>query len=86
VGSDWHWSCGVKKLKLVNLLVTFCLLGVVDQVHGNHVQAELTDVNGVSKAIDLPLWMFPCEVKEGDMFYFTKADGVLELRCGEPQG
>jgi len=71
-------------MRYINLMVVFCLLGVVDQVHGNHVRAELTDLNGMSEAVDLPLWMFPCEISEGDMFYFTKSAGVLELRCGEP--
>ena len=71
-------------IKYANLLVTFCLIGVVDQVYGQHVHAEVTNQEGVSESIDLPLWMFPCEVSEGDTFYFTKANGVLELRCGEP--
>ncbi len=71
-------------MKYVNLLVTFCLLGVVDQIHGDNVHAEITGAGGISSPVDLPLWMFPCEVSEGDMFYFTKSDGVLELRCGEP--
>ncbi len=65
-------------------MVAFCLLGVVDQVHGENVHAEMTDTDGSLKAVDLPLWMFPCEIAEGDMFYFTKGNGVLELRCGEP--
>ena len=71
-------------MKYVNLMVAFCLLGVVDQVQGDDVHAELTAGDGSSMAVDLPLWMFPCEVSEGDMFYFTKTNGVLELRCGEP--
>tara|TARA_B100001250_G_scaffold329625_1_gene294348 strand:- start:506 stop:745 length:240 start_codon:yes stop_codon:yes gene_type:complete len=74
--SDW--------IKYTNLLVAFCLIGVVDQIHGQLVEAEVTNQDGVSDSIDLPLWMFPCEVSEGDMFYFTKVNGVLELRCGEP--
>ena len=72
-------------MRYANLLVAFCLLGVVDQVHGDHVQVEITGLGDAHKSIDLPLWMFPCEISEGDMFYFTKSDGVLELRCGEPQ-
>lgn len=71
-------------VKYVNIALAFCLLGVVDQVHGRSVAVELADLDNEIEHTTLPLWMFPCEVKEGDVFYFTKSDGVLELRCGEP--
>jgi len=71
-------------MKYCNVLLAFCLLGVVDQIHGNSVAVELSDGAGEATNMDLPLWMFPCEVNEGDPFYFTKVAGVLELRCGEP--
>ena len=73
--------------KYANLVVMLCLLGVVDQVYGRSVAVELTSTSGSTTQVehmDLPLWMFPCTIKEGDVFYFTKKDGVLELRCGEP--
>ena len=66
-------------MKLIETAVMFCMLGVVDQIQGNVVIAEVQN-----KQVDLPLWIFPCEISEGDIFYFTKIDGVLELRCGEP--
>ncbi|HIE83262.1 MAG TPA: hypothetical protein EYQ00_05150 [Dehalococcoidia bacterium] len=70
--------------KYANLALAFCLLGVVDQIYGRSVAVELTNQDRVTEHTALPLWMFPCEVKEGDVFYFTKTDEVLELRCGEP--
>ena len=66
-------------MKLIEAAVMFYMLGVVDQIQGNIVIAEVQN-----KQVDLPLWIFPCEISEGDIFYFTKIDGVLELRCGEP--
>ena len=42
-------------------------------VAGSHMATEL-----------FPLILFPCEIEEGDMFYFEYADGVTEIRCGEP--
>ncbi len=73
-------------MKYTNLLLaTFCLLGVVDQIHGDTVRAEVTDSEGNTELVGLPTWLFPCKISEGDMFYFTRSDGVLELRCGEPQ-
>jgi len=69
--------------KYINIALALCLLGVVDQVHGGSVAVELTGQD-TTEYTTLPLWMFPCDVKEGDVFYFTKSAGVLELRCGEP--
>ncbi len=70
--------------KYANLALAFCLLGVVDQIYEESVAVELTGQGRATEYAALPLWIFPCEIKEGDIFYFTKADGVLELRCGEP--
>ena len=84
MGSYRYWPSGVIKLKYTNILACLFLIGTVDQIHAGKVHAELTSNTGEVESIDLPLWMFPCELSEGDMFYFTKQDGVLELRCGEP--
>ncbi len=72
-------------MRHTNFLIALCFfLGVVDQVQGENVHAELTSKDGLTQAVDLPLFLFPCHVTEGDVFYFTKTNGVLELRCGEP--
>lgn len=74
----------MSKLKYVNLFVALYVLGVIDQIHDKEVRVELTGSIEAFGTSHLPLWMFPCEISEGDMFYFTKEDGLLELRCGEP--
>jgi len=61
-----------------------CLLGVVDQIEEGSVHVELSDSQGVTTQADLPVWIFPCEISEGDMFYVVKENNVFELRCGEP--
>ena len=74
-------------MKYVNVIAVFCLFGIVDQIHGNTVRVELSSSSGREMhepIMDLPLWMFPCKISEGSSFYFTKIDGALELRCGEP--
>jgi len=70
--------------RCINFVMMFYVLGIVDQVHNDSVQVELSDIEGTVITDDLPLWIFPCEIEEGDMFYFVKLDGVLELRCGKP--
>jgi len=62
-------------------------IGVVDQIEGNIVVAEIIEVaddRHTVKEIELPIEIFPCEIEEGGMFYFEYVDGVTELRCGEP--
>ena len=70
--------------KYINTTLALLFMGIVDQVHGQSAHVEITSSDGVSRPADLPLWIFPCDIKEGDAFYFTKADEALELRCGSP--
>ncbi len=60
------------------------LLCVVDQVIDQAVIAEVSEVSGKSKFIEMPKIVIPCSVKEGDMFHVINVDGVVEVRCGEP--
>ena len=65
-------------------MLCICLLGVVDQVQGRSVAVELSNSEGVTENLDMPLWIFPCTVTEGDFFYVEYVDGVTEIRCGKP--
>jgi len=67
-----------------SLLAAMCMLGVIDQIEEGSVHVELSDSQGVTAQADLPVWIFPCEISEGDMFYVIKENNVFELRCGEP--
>lgn len=77
------WSSKLNH-KCSSALTGLILLGAVDQIHGNKVQAEISGLSAAEKSVILPLWMFPCDIREGDTFYFTKSDGIVELRCGDP--
>jgi hypothetical protein len=67
-----------------NLAIALFLLGIVDQIDGDKVIVEVTTSDYTVKEIEMHKSLFPCEVSEGDMFYFAYADGVTEIRCGEP--
>ena len=67
-----------------SLLAAMCMLGVVDQIGDGSVHVELSDSQGDTTTADLPIWVFPCEIAEGDIFYIVKENNVFELRCGEP--
>ena len=59
-------------------------IGVVDSIEDDVVVAEVTTSNYAQETLFFPLQLFPCELDEGDMFYFSYVDGVTEIRCGEP--
>jgi hypothetical protein len=59
-------------------------IGVVDSVNDKYAYVEITTSEEIIFT-SMPVAMFPCEIKEGDMFYFEQIDGVTEIRCGEPE-
>lgn len=59
-------------------------LGTVDQVQKDVALVEITSSKGDSFQVELSTLIFPCEISEGDIFYFRYIDGVTEIRCGDP--
>ena len=59
-------------------------IGVVDFINNDILTAEITTSAQTIETVTFPVQVFPCELKEGDMFYFVHVDGVTEIRCGEP--
>ena len=76
-------NCG----RYANAAIALCVLGIVDKVHDDTAAVELSLASEeafINSHVDLPLWIFPCEISEGSQFYFTKTDETFELRCGTP--
>ena len=71
-------------------VVPLVFLVVVDSLHAwtpNHrgwADVELTDSSGKSIMTSVDTFLFPCDIKERDVFYITVENGVTEIRCGEP--
>ena len=65
-------------------LVPLVMLGLVDSIVSGYAVSEISYRDGSIEIIELPVNLFPCEIKEGDFFYVTKISGVTEVRCGEP--
>ena len=59
-------------------------IGVVDSVNDKYAHVEITTSEEIIFT-SMPVAIFPCEIKEGDMFYFEHVDGGTEIRCGEPE-
>ena len=68
-----------------NLITAIFLLGVIDYVEDDIAQVEMYSDEYGTVNYSLPVEIFPCTIKEGDMFYFEYADGITEIRCGEPE-
>ena len=69
---------------LTGILAVKLYLGMVDSVVGDYAAVEVSDPEGEVAQMEIPLFLFPCEIKEGDHFYTYEIDGVREIRCGEP--
>jgi hypothetical protein len=59
-------------------------IGLVDSVDHDIVAAEVTTSEYTQEIMYFPIQLFPCELEEGDMFYFSYVDGITEIRCGTP--
>ena len=67
------------------IIVTVLYIGTVDRIEDDIVMAQITASDNEVRELILSTHMFPCEIEEGGMFYFSYADGVTEIRCGEPK-
>ena len=67
----------------MSIFTTLFFLGVVDAVEGNIAVTEINAVHWRGVEVDIPLHFFPCEIREGDVFYVTRDADVTEIRCGE---
>ena len=66
------------------ILSTILLIGMVDRIEGDIAITTINNSSSSIETIELPVYIFPCEISEGDMFYFSYSGGVTEIRCGEP--
>ncbi len=67
-----------------DVLAALFVLGLVDSIDGDIASVELSDRDGGISYSTMHTSLFPCSVREGDLFYFAHVDGVTEVRCGEP--
>ena len=75
----------MRGLSLVTSIVPAIILsGSVDQIVDKNAHVEIINSNMEVEHTYLPVSIFPCQIKEGDYFYFVYVDGVTEVRCGEP--
>jgi hypothetical protein len=66
------------------LIAATLWIGTIDVIEDEIAMVQATASDGKERYFEMSTLMFPCEIREGDMFYFTYMDGVTEIRCGEP--
>ena len=72
----------MKYLQVV--LATILYIGTVDSIDNELASTEITASDNQVHRLQIPTLMFPCELKEADMFYFVYVEDIIEIRCGEP--
>ena len=68
---------------LIILLFATTMEGSVDQVHHGKATVEVSARDGHSHTMEIPVWLFPCEVKEGLQFYIHTGKNSTTIRCKE---
>jgi len=66
------------------MLAFFLCVGVVDRVEDDIASVQVVANDQSVHDFDMSTLMFPCEIKEGDTFYFIYSRGRTEIRCGQP--
>ena len=66
------------------MLATILWIGTVDVIEGEIAMVQVTGSDLEVRDMEMSTLMFPCEIEEGDFFYFAYSEGVTEIRCGEP--
>ncbi len=64
--------------KILTIAFATSIKGTVDQVDTNQAITELVAKDGHTHEVALPIWIFPCKVEEGTIFWIkTFKDNVI---------
>ena len=68
----------------VVVLALFLCVGAVDRIEEDIASVQVVANDQTIHDFEMSTLMFPCEIKEGDIFYFTHSQGRIEIHCGQP--
>ena len=63
-------------LFLINSVAT------VDRIEGDSVNVSLRS-DGEDLSLDIPKFLIPCNIREGDRVYIDKSDSITRISCSE---
>ena len=65
------------------ILTILLYVGVVDRVENEIASVQVTTSEQNIYDLEVPTFLFPCEIEEGDSFYFAYSNSAIEIRCKE---
>jgi hypothetical protein len=69
-------------MKFFSLYFAAIMNGTVDQIYDNRAIVELVAKDGHFHEESLPIWIFPCKIKEGTVFYIKIKEDSITILCG----
>tara|TARA_R100000995_G_C3444674_1_gene105055 strand:+ start:356 stop:565 length:210 start_codon:yes stop_codon:yes gene_type:complete len=69
----------------MNVAMVTLLTGLVDSIDSQIVTAEINALGIQNELVLFPVSMFPCNINEGDSFYFSYDSGFPKVFCGNPE-
>tara|TARA_A100001388_G_C28454117_1_gene350058 strand:- start:141 stop:365 length:225 start_codon:yes stop_codon:yes gene_type:complete len=67
--------------KILTIAFATTIKGTVDQVDTNQVITELVAKDGHIHEAELPIWIFPCKVEEGTIFWIKTFEDSVTITC-----
>jgi hypothetical protein len=66
---------------IILLFFATTMEGTVDQIYHNRAIVEISAKDGHSHSAEFPVWLFPCEVKEGLQFSIHTGKSNTAITC-----
>ena len=63
------------------VLAVIVMFGIVDQIQDDYASIEYTNHKGELQYMDVPVSVFPCDVKEGLAVTFSKSGNQTKINC-----
>ena len=67
--------------KFLTIAFATTMKGTVDQVDKDRVIAELVAKDEHVHEAELPIWIFPCKVEEGTIFWIKTFEDSVTITC-----
>jgi len=67
--------------KFLTIVFAATMEGTVDQIDSDRVITELVAKDGHVHEAELPIWLFPCKVEEGTIFWIKTFKNNVTITC-----
>ena len=67
--------------KFLTIAMATTMKGTIDQIDQNRVIVEMSAKDGHTHEAEFPIWIFPCSVKEGTVFWIDMFNDKVVIHC-----